>query len=590
MIEAPENVYPHNTAVYIDKTTEQGEFVNPVRASFIFNGDNLSFMRAEVYLADTNAVMYHSVIPATRVPWDGKYRRGDVVSYDMNVASEHCENGKDYTYRYILFEQNEDQTPKCEMKCLSGRITSAAGTSIVVEKNITDIDEPYTEQNYLIGCCMIKLYGRDNDGKKTILNFIMIENYDSSTGEITLADDLDGDFAPGDRYEIYRNYYKTPMYFFKARENAHLAPTADINEMYGTPFCKAIYTTNGDISLMYYNWILKNIDDIIIDSSRDVYSYHTKEGFPSHDFTQNNLTLNHDFPYLCSLPMKLTCNVVSQDGVTASEEITLSPVVSVTDDLTGYVQPFTGRAVNDGYLLKYDNGLAIDLERRCVKVRFARASGTERYTLFRRSITHGEEMYRFVKTVSSSQDSVVMYDRNVNEGEEYEYLLYSGNNIAYVLGAITPEFLPSCVITGLNEYSREYFGKSVYSDGEFWHLDFDVEDPELLIHTKKQVSSTSGYPYSTSNGEPYISAVFSAAITQFDVTGFYGELTEGAGLTAAFGQFINKYNAFLLQLPGTPTMIVGIDSDIKLKKNAAGLTVCSFSFSEICSADQTFIR
>lgn len=588
MIEAPENVYPHNCAIYIDKTYEDDEYKNPVIASFTFNGDNLSFARTEYYLADTNAVNHYSVIPKELVPWSGRYRRGDTFSYKMTTAAEFCENGLDYMYRYILFESNEDGTPKCSMKALSGHITSASGTSVVVEKNISDIDAPYIENGYLIGCCKIKIYGADGNGKYNQLNFIKINSYNSVTGEITLAGSLSGTFKEGDRYEIYRNYYKTPMYFFKARNKANLTLSVEKDKNYGTIKCSSGYSVSDadNVSLMYYNWELL-YGSRQIAASRDIYSYHYKGNYPNNGSA--DVSLNHDFPYLPTKAFTVRCNAVSQDGAVSAKSSTLQNAVSVQSSCSSFIMPKEGTGTANGYLLSFSSGLANDNEKRCVRITFNKLAEAERYTLFRRNITAGETEYKYV-TSKIASSSNTFYDHLVDEGSEYEYVVYSSGSSAYIIGRITIEFISSCVIAGLKALSTTCFGETAYNISDSWHLDFEISAPDLMIHSRKQQAQTKGYPLSSRTGENYLSADFSAAITAFKAVGYYGELQDTAANLESFREFISGFDAYLLKLPDTPCMLVDISGDVKLKRNTAGLTVCSFSFTEIANSDEIFIR
>jgi hypothetical protein len=592
MIEAPENVYPHNCAIYIDKTMEEGEYTNPEIASFTFNGDNLSFARTEYYLADTNAVNHYSVIPKELVPWSGRYRRGDTFFYKMTTAAEFCENGLDYMYRYILFESNEDGTPKCSMKALAGHITSASGTRVFVEKNISDIDAPYIENDYLIGCCKIKIYGADSNGKYNQLNFIKINSYDPATGEIILDSSLSGAFKEGDRYEIYRNYYKTPMYFFKARKRASLTLSVQKDENYGTIKCSSDYSVsdNDNVSLMYYNWELSYADRKIAASS-DIYSYHYKGNFPNNG--SENVSLNHDFPYLPNKAFTVSCNAVSQDGAVSSKSYTMQNTVTVQSDCTSFINPREGNINVNGYLLKYSGGLAVDNEKRCVRISFTKLVEADRYTIFRRNITAGESEYRYVSSRPASSSNTfynTFYDHLVDEGSEYEYVIFSSGNTAYIIGRITVQFIPSCVITGLKALSTTYFGLTAFDDSQSWHLDFEISDPELLIHSRKQQIQTQSFPLSSRAGKEFLTTDFSAAITAFKAAGFRGELQDTAANIESFREFISSYDAYLLKLPDTPCMLVDISGDVKLKRNRAGLTVCSFSFTEISNSDEIFIR
>jgi hypothetical protein len=166
-IEAPINVTPDNETIYVDKTKTGDDYDNPIRMSFTFNGDNLSWWRCEHYDAITGEAIGYSYAPRTNIPWSGQYRNGDTVTINGQVATGLYQNGNDYKYRIILYQADSNNEPLCDMLCVTGRVKAASGTSVTVEAGVTDIDAPYTATDggttYTIGYCMLEGIG-DNNG------------------------------------------------------------------------------------------------------------------------------------------------------------------------------------------------------------------------------------------------------------------------------------------------------------------------------------------------------------------------------------------------------------------------------------------
>lgn len=588
-IEAPINVTPDNETIYVDKTLEHpgqpwesevNDYINPVRIGFTFNGDNLSWWRAEYYDNVTGDILGYSYAPRTNIPWSGQYRNGDTVTINGQVSTNLFQNGEDYKYRFLLYQADSNNEPLCDMLCVTGRVKAASGTSVTVEAGVTDIDAPYTATDggttYTIGQCMLEVVG-DNNGT-LVRNKIKINAYNKSTGVITLDSAPTGTIAAGTRYKVYRNYYKTPCYFVRCRDKASITPSVTINADTGGVECSALWQIASEkkVSLQKYKWVLSNGAQ-----SKEIYSYHDKGALPER--ASVDITLDTVFPYLASSQIRATVTATTQDGFVQTAQATLAS--AITRD-TNMFTVYTGE-INGTYKIIYTQGCAMVLSHNRVGVRVTAASGYENFKLWKK--VTGQTHYRYVAACSKTGNIVTGYDCAAEDGLSCEYALSAeknGNIVYNIVSSITPDYQNRVVIEKLTKIT-DYFGCARYRIGDTFLFEFEVSKPTININDGQAVIKTGDKPIVIKESGRYISGDFSAAITQMSVSGYSYNLNDN---TSTYKQALEFFDdsEYLIKIPDRGC-IVGKITDKNLKKNEAGATIISFSFTQTKDLDEVIV-
>lgn len=588
-IEAPINVTPDNETIYVDKTLEHpgqpwesevNDYINPVRIGLTFNGDNLSWWRAEYYDNVTGDILGYSYAPRTNIPWSGQYRNGDTVTINGQVATGLYQNGNDYKYRIILYQADSNNEPLCDMLCVTGRVKAASGTSVTVEAGVTDIDAPYTATDggttYTIGQCMLEVVG-DNNGT-LVRNKIKINAYNKSTGVITLDSAPVGTIAAGTRYKVYRNYYKSPCYFVRCRDKASITPSVTINADTGGVECSALWqiASEKEVSLQKYKWVLSNGAQ-----SKEIYSYHDKGALPER--ASADITLDTVFPYLASSQIRATVTATTQDGFVQTAQATLAS--AITRD-TNMFTVYTGE-INGTYKIIYTQGCAMLLSHNRVGVRVTAASGYENFKLWKK--VAGQTHYRYVAACSKTGNIVTGYDNAAEDGLSCEYALSAeknGNIVYNIVSSITPDYQNRVVIEKLTKIT-DYFGCARYRIGDTFLFEFEVSKPTININDGQAVIKTGDKPIVIKESGRYISGDFSAAITQMSVSGYSYNLNDN---TSTYKQALEFFDdsEYLIKIPDRGC-IVGKITDKNLKKNEAGATIISFSFTQTKDLDEVIV-
>lgn len=585
-IEAPINVIPNDVTVFVDKTLENpgqpwesevNDYENPIKMSFTFNGDNLSWWRCEHYDAITGEAIGYSFAPRDLQPWVGIYRNGDEVTINGQVATNLWQNGNDYKYRIILYQSDSTGQPLCDMLCVTGRVVSASGSTITVETGITDIDAPYVMDGHLIGRCMIEVVS-DNNGT-LVKNKIPISAYSKATGVITLTEAFVGDIAEGTRYKIYRNYYKSPCYFVRCREEAALTPSARINAETGGIEVSAGFNiaSEKEVYLQKYSWAIGST------RSKEIYSYHDdKKAKP--DRASNDLTLDAVFPILANQETVAKLTTTSQDGYVQTAQVTLSNTIQADSNM---FERYTG--TNEGtYRQVFTAGLAMLLEQNRVGVKVTPAEGYENFKLWKRKGRSGH--YRYVSECSESGQYIIGFDDAAEDGLEYEYVLsaeISGQIFYKVIGRIVPDYKGRAVIEKLRK-DTDYFGISRYYAAGYFIFDFEIGKPSINVNDGQSVINTGNKPIVIKESGRYISGDFSAAITQMEVNGYYYELSDS---NETYQRAVNFFDdsEYLIKLPERGCIIGKITSK-NIKQNESGATILSFSFTQTKSNDEVIVE
>jgi hypothetical protein len=570
MIEAPINVTPDNETVYIDKTQEGGEYVNALKESFTFNGDNLAWWRCEYYDNVTGEIIGYSYAPKSRIPWSGQYRNGDTVPIDEQVATGLYQNGNDYKYRFILYQADSNNEPLCDMLCVTGRVQAdSSGTSVTVEKGVSDIDAPYIMDSYEIGYCMLDIV-TDVSGTATHEK-IKIAAYNKSTGVITLDSALSGTAAKGTRYKVFRSYYKTPCYFVRCRDKASITPGIAVNAASGGVECTATWAiaSEKEVSLQKYKWELTSAGA----ESKEIYSYHDKGAKP--DRNVSGATLDAVFPILANQAMNAVLTTTSQDGYVQTESVRLE---SYAQSDNAMFEPYEGVS-EGGYYIEYSSGLAMLKAENRVGARITNESGYTAYKLWKRMV--GQSYYRYVAEMSVSGEYVQGYDQMPDDGINTQYAVSAkkGNAIVWkTLGVIRPDYGQRAVIQKLGTPS-ELFGLRSFAVSDTFIFDFELSKPTFNISDGQAVIETGNEPIIIKESGRYLSGDFSAAITQMIVNGYSYELRDTQLTFENALEFFDE-SEFLLKLPERGCYIVKITGK-SLRKNDAGATILSFDFTQV---------
>jgi len=579
MIEAPINVTPDNETVYIDKTQEGGKYVNALKESFTFNGDNLAWWRCEYYDNVTGEIIGYSYAPKSRIPWSGQYRNGDTVTLDEQVATGLYENGNDYKYRIILYQADSNNEPLCDMLCVTGRVQAdSSGTSVTVEKGVSDIDEPYIMDSYEIGYCLLDIV-TDVSGTATHEK-IKITAYDKNTGVITLDSALSGTAAKGTRYKVFRSYYKTPCYFVRCRDKASITPGMAINAASGGVECTAEWAiaSEKEVSLQKYKWELASAGA----EGKEIYSYHDKGAKP--DRNVSGATLDAVFPILANQAMNAKLTTTSQDGYVQETSASLSSYAQYDDNM---FEPYEG-VIESGYYTEYISGLAMYKAENRVGARITSESGYTAYRLWKRRT--GESYYRYVGEMSVSGGYVEGYDQMPDDGisENYAVSARKSNEIVWkTLGTIKPDYGQRAVMQKLGT-PTEKFGLKKFRVSDTYIFDFELSKPTFNISDGQAVIETGNKPVIIKESGRYLSGDFSAAITQMTVNGYSYKLTDTQLTFENALQFFDE-SEFLLKLPERGCYIVKITGK-SLRKNDAGATILSFDFTQVEDKERVIIE
>jgi len=593
-IEAPINVTPDNETIYVDKTLEHpgqpwesevNDYINPVRIGFTFNGDNLSWWRAEYYDNVTGDILGYSYAPRTNIPWSGQYRNGDTVTINGQVATDLFQNGEEYKYRFLLYQADSNNEPLCDMLCVTGRVKAVDGMSVTVEAGVTDIDAPYTATDggttYTIGYCMLEVIG-DNNGTP-YRNKIKINGYNKSTGVITLDSAPTGTIAAGTRYKVYRNYYKSPCYFVRCREKATITPSVIVNNnanaKTGGVECKATWAiaSENEVSLQKYKWTLDDGTE-----SKEIYSYHDKGALPER--ASADVTLDAVFPYLASDQIRAMVTATTQDGYVQEASAVLSGAVQEDTDMsTNYSGTQAGT-----YNVIYTDGTAMLLDHNRIGVKVTVISGNyDNFKLWKKRT--GQAHYRYVAACSKTGNIVTGYDNAAEDGLTCEYAIsaeINGNIVYNTVSSATPDYKNRVVIEKLTRNS-DYFGCAHYSIADTFLFEFEVSKPTMNINDGQAVIKTGDNPIVIKESGRYISGDFSAAITQMSVSGYSYSLNDN---TSTYKQALEFFDdsEYLIKIPDRGC-IVGKITDKSLKKNDAGATIISFNFTQTKDLDEVIV-
>ena len=587
-IEAPINVSPDNETVYIDKTltdptrpwSSTNDYTDPLLVKFTFNGDNLSWYRCEFYDNVTGEILGYSYAPRENGPWQGEYRNGDEVTIRSQVATNLYENGNDYKYRFILYQADSNNQPLCDMLCVTGRAVSGSGTSITVEKGITDIDAPYVMDNTTIGYCMLEIIG-DNNGT-LVRNKIKITSYNKNTGVITLDSAVTGTISEGTRYKVYRNYYKTPCYFVRCRDKATITPSISINAETGGIELSAVWQIDSEkeVSLQKYKWELTSPEY----DGNEIYSYHDKSAKP--DRVSDKLTLDAVFPLLASGAVSAKLTTTSQDGYVQTATANLSSYLASDDEL---FTAYNGTPAGSSYNVEYTSGLAMLIENNRIGIRATAGSGYRKFKVWRKKAN--ESRYKYVCDASLSGTLITAEDISIDDHTVYQYALSAKNTDTGVikwksLGTITTSMQNKIVIEKLSR-NVDYFGLRRYGIKDTYAFIFENGRPTISIDDGQTIIKTSSYPIIISESGRFLSGDFSAAISQIVINGYYFNISDSTQQYSKILSFLDD-SEYLIKLPDRQRIIAKI-SNKSLRRNNNDVTILNFDFTQTEDAERVIV-
>lgn len=571
MIEAPINVTPDNETIYIDKTKdEHGEYINAFRESFTFNGDNLAWWRCEYYDNVTGEILGYSYAPREGIPWNGRYRNGDTVVINELVGNDLYYNGNDYKYRFILYQADSNGSPLCDMLCVTGRVKSGSGSTLMIEKGVTDIDEPYVMGGYEIGYCMLQIVS-DNNGDK-VNNKIKITAYNKQTGELTLNSAISGTVSEGDRYKVYRSFYKTPCYFVRCRDKAIITPSIAINAMTGGVELSADWSiaSEKEVSLQKYQWELPNVGI----KGKEIYSYHDKGALPTRNVSE--ATLDAVMPILANKRITAKLTATTQDSYVQTQSVTLDDYIAMND---GIAESYSGERVESKYRVVYNDCLGFDKSLNRVNIRTIQSGDYTDYRIWKKA--SGESYFKYVGTASKSGGYITGHDYMPDDGIQSTYAISCKSGSTHYwkeLGSIVPDYKGRVVIHKL-EGNGEYFGLTRYSISDSFVMDFEIGRPNININDGQSVINSGSYPIVIKESGRYLSGDFSGALTQLSINGKGFTLKDDQSI---FERSLDFYDdgAYLLKLPERGPFIVKITGK-SIRQNDAGASIISFDFTQI---------
>lgn len=253
MIYQPANVYPNNNVI-------DASIAN--NFSWLFNGDNLSSYRVDVYKLNESATSYTNTVTPTQTVYGG-----DTVTFSLPANS--LTNAQDYIWKITEFEASPT------MFVVNGKfvnITSDTGFTISTQMSTVQVG--------------MSLY-YNNEYRK-------ITSYDSKTGVCTIESAFTTKPESGKSYSVYSPFVTTLNgFYFKTRS----VPTVGINNIDSSAtdidgnLKQRQYTFVGyysqaqNVSIKYHRWSLYNsTTNEVIDQTEDIYNSnirYTFDGFVS---------------------------------------------------------------------------------------------------------------------------------------------------------------------------------------------------------------------------------------------------------------------------------------------------------------------
>lgn len=253
ILQIPTNVFPDDECVVIDKTrpSDGGDYTNAPRFTYTFHGDELRWGLIEYYNNTTEERIGSSYYPRGGI-MSQTYHNGETVTINEIVFNDLAENGKNYKYRYTLF-QTDPMTDEGEYNIYfcRGKIralpdgASQVNTEVYINTEIENLKSAYRytypdSSVITVGGAYMEI-GEERR---------FIESYDFHTGKVVLSSGFTTYPTQGTTYKIFTNYLLTPYYFVKCR--ALPTTSLTVTPKYNGIYCKLTYNQLNHVGLKCY--------------------------------------------------------------------------------------------------------------------------------------------------------------------------------------------------------------------------------------------------------------------------------------------------------------------------------------------------
>lgn len=282
MIYQPANVYPNNNVV---DASINNDF------SWLFNGDNLSSYRVDIYKLNESTTSYtNTVTPSTTV------YGGDTVVFILPANA--LQNAQDYIWKITLFEANPT------MFVVNGKfVTITSDTEFTISTQMS------TVQNGMY------LY-YNNEYRK-------ITEYKSDDGTCKIESAFTTQPEAGKTYTVYSPFTTTLNgFYFKTRNKPVVsidAITEDSKDSAGN-LNQRQYTFIGhyaqaqNVSIKYHSWSLYNANtNVLIEETDDIYNSNIRYTFDG---------------FVTGITYKVVLNIETQESVQVSVDMTFGVLYS----------------------------------------------------------------------------------------------------------------------------------------------------------------------------------------------------------------------------------------------------------------------
>jgi|GEM_PF-6603904 hypothetical protein len=523
MLQYPTNFYPENVA--IDTNLENS-------IEFTFNGDFLTSVtfRTINYLTGKSVDSYR--IAADHVP--GWYNGDRVLIRGLSNLT----NGDDYTIEMLLTQTDDSGSPLYDMAVLSGTIYSVQSdkkTSVFIADQIpniyewdksNDIKKPTKYGDFIAAGMIIRI---NNESR-------FIESYNAETGEIILDSAFSSDVSEGMKYVIKSNYLISAQYFFRCRSTPIIAPSLTLySNFYNNDFIAGAEYSQAENSLInYYRMYLYYSDTGVfpsemtpIASTDKIYSQKINYIFPNVIQTERLTGRNPLY--------KLVCEVVTQDGMTASGECIME-------------MPLTSAKLNISNL-----STKIDKEKQTFTMTFyydITDTNTEENALakhirvIRENADTGEKLYISTSSHSSSiKVTVTDYAFPTHGNYVYKITGLLGN------GAVcdgTVEVPVSPELTGYSITALSRGGDGRYRAGDTWRFSADINNTTVTQNIDRYLHIGYGqFPITSSSDVDYLTGTLSGMLGYMNCE--TKEYTDDITLVREWRKFIVQPIMFMLK-------------------------------------------
>lgn len=248
MIYQPANVYPNNNVI---DASINNDF------TWLFNGDNLSSYRVDIYKLNESTTSYTNTATPTSTVYGG-----DTVTFTLPANS--LQNANDYIWKITEFESNPT------MFVVNGKFnTITDSTTFVISTQMTTVQ---------VG---MSLY-YNNEYRK-------ITSYTSTDGQCTIETAFSKTPAASDTYSVYSPFVTTLNgFYFKTRQRPNVFINSISSDAVDTNgnlkqrqyTFQGAYTQAQNVSIKYHRWTLyNNTTNEVIEQTDDIYNSNIKYTF-----------------------------------------------------------------------------------------------------------------------------------------------------------------------------------------------------------------------------------------------------------------------------------------------------------------------